>query len=392
MDAVITKILCPYCFRSFPARALRFRCEAPHCTGKEKDSIYADARGDTAVIMGRVIVPHNRMPGLGIPFKATCDTCHTVSHNPLCPYCHFELSHDIGQIDQRIVAIIGGRATGKTHYIASLITLLQHEIGKTFHLSVRILGDSSQERWTRDFYTPLFVHKTVLQPNQPAAVDPQVKAPLVFRLTFTQGYTRRVLNISFFDSAGEDLTSMTTMSIQNRYIAHADAIVFLLDPLQIPRVRQYLPAATIPAADPRAMPEYMVGRLRDLYEREHKLRATQKVKTPVAFTLSKMDVLLPLLEPGSEFHHSGNHRGYLDLDDAQSIHTEVANYLSAWINPNFCNIIRNNFAHYGYFGVSSLGEQPDATNHLASVSPLRVEDPFLWLLYQLGLVNGKKRR
>jgi hypothetical protein len=72
----------------------------------------------------------------------------------------------------------------------------------------------------------------------------------------------------------------------------------------------------------------------------------------------------------------------------QSVSTDIANYMADWINPNFCNIIETGFAAYEYFGVSSLGEQPQ-NDHLSRVSPLRVEDPFLWLLYKLGLINGK---
>ncbi|MBV9227943.1 MAG: hypothetical protein JOZ18_01425 [Chloroflexi bacterium] len=365
---------------------------APTCTGRETDSVYAEASGYGATVMGRVLVPRKRLFDFKVPFEVECDTCQHVSRTRLCPHCHFELSHDIGQIDQRIIAIIGGRATGKTHYIASLITRLQHDTGKNFDLAVRMLGDKTQERWERDFYVPLFVHKTVLQPNRPAEIDPEVKSPLIFRLTLnSEKNSRRALNISFFDSAGEDMTSLTTMSIQNRYITQADGIVFLLDPLQIPYIRQQLPAANMPPADRKASPEYIVGRLRDLFEREHKLRPMQKVKVPIAFTLSKMDTLFHLLEPGSEFHHPGQHYGYLDFDDVQSVHTEAANYLRTWINANFCNVIHDNFACYNYFGVSSLGEQPDTSNRLTAVSPLRVEDPFLWILYQLGLVKGKKR-
>jgi hypothetical protein len=166
----------------------------------------------------------------------------------------------------------------------------------------------------------------------------------------------------------------------------------LLDPLQIPSIRQQLASANFPPADLKASPEYIVGRLRDLFEREHRLRATQKVKVPVAFALSKIDALFQLLEPGSEFHHAGQHGGYLDLDDVQSVHSEIQTYLSLWLSPNFCNIIHSSFGRYNFFGVSSLGEQPDQNNRLSSISPLRVEDPFLWILQQFGLIRGKKRR
>jgi hypothetical protein len=383
--------ICPFCFYTFSLYDSCFRCIVPTCTGRTPDTIYAETRGYNPVAMGHVIVPHKRAFEFGIPLELKCDICQHVSRTRLCPSCHFTLPHDVGQINQRIIALVGGRATGKTHYIASLVTRLQHAIGRNFDITVRLLGDDTQERWERDFYIPLFVHKTVLQPTLPAGVDAQIKSPLIFRLTFTRGRQKHALNISFFDSAGEDLTSLTTMSLQNRSIAHADGIIFLLDPLQIPSVRSLIPDTNAPQADVKASPEYMAGRLRDFFERERGLRATEKVKVPVAFTLSKLDTLFPLLEAGSEFHHPGGHDGYLDLDDVQSVHTEISNYLASWINPNFCGIIHNSFARYNYFGVSSLGSQPDAGNHLSTISPLRVEDPFLWILFQHGLIQGMKR-
>ena len=392
MRAFTKPIICPFCFHSFPVTRLLFRCMIPGCQGQESDSIYAQARGYTSAIMGRILAPDQQLIALRVPQQAACDLCHNVSHTRICPHCHFELPHDVGLIDQRIVAIIGGRATGKTHYIASLINHLQHDTGKNFNLTVRMLGDNTQQRWEQDFYTPLFVNKTVLQPNLPAEVDAQVKTPLIFRLTFTHGRTRRVLNMSFFDTAGEDMTTLTNLSIQNRYIGHADGLIFLLDPLQIPQVRQQIRNIPLPPVDPRASPENIVGRLRDLFEREHHLRAEQKATTPVAFTLSKIDTLFPLLDPGSLLHTPSEHTGYLDLNDVQSVHTEIAGYLTAWINANFCRAIENNFARYNYFGISSLGEQPDPSNRLATINPLRVEDPFLWILYQLKLIPGKKRQ
>src|SRR5205085_11824558 len=120
------------------------------------------------------------------------------------------------------------------------------------------------------------------------------------------------------------------------------------------------------------------------------LRPRQKVKVPIAFTLSKVDTLIPILDPGSALQRPGDHPGHLDLEEVQSVSTEIANYLAEWINPAFLASIRNGFACYNYFGVSSLGEQPDANNRLSTVSPLRVEDPFLWLLYKLDLIKGKK--
>jgi hypothetical protein len=112
----------------------------------------------------------------------------------------------------------------------------------------------------------------------------------------------------------------------------------------------------------------------------------------VAFAFSKADTLKTILPPDSALLRSAEHFGKLDLQDIQSVSTEIGNYMQTWISPGFCQDIALKFASYCYFGVSSLGRQPDPSNHLADVSPRRVEDPFLWLLYQLNLIQGKKGR
>lgn len=385
-------ITCPFCFSSFSPQEMLFRCVSLSCSGRAADAVYATARGYAITPMGRVLPPLQRR--FGIPRFTECDLCHRETRTRLCPTCHFELSHDVGQIDQRIIAIIGGSNTGKSHYIAALITRLQHEVGANFQFGVSMLGDGTRDRWLRDFYRPLFENKTVLQPTLRGAVDSRVKNPLIFRLTLAQSNHIRALNLSFFDTAGEDMTflEVDTLGVEARYITQADGIIVLLDPLQIASVRQRLPRVNTPPPDPKAQPEFIVSRLRELFERRLNIPPSKKIKTPIAFTLSKVDTLRSIVAPDSALLRHSEHFGELDLDDVQSVSTEIGSYLKTWINLNFYEEIHLKFAHYRYFGISSLGEQPDAQNRLSSINPLRVEDPFLWILYQLGLIKGKKGR
>src|SRR5437588_79978 len=129
-------IICPFCFEEFPTEDLRLRCMKLECTGKSEDALYAHARGYASTIMGRVLVPGKGRVRHGLPYQVRCDFCNTVSHTFLCPNCHFELPHDIGQIDQKIIAIIGARASGKSHYIASLINQLEQVIAPSFQMSL----------------------------------------------------------------------------------------------------------------------------------------------------------------------------------------------------------------------------------------------------------------
>lgn len=392
-----TKITCPFCFESFGVQEIHFRCIEPQCQGWEEDTLYARKRSLQPVRKGHVFGLEKTANGrmLSIPRSARCDTCQMMSDTRLCPECHFELSHDVGQVPQRTIAIIGGRSTGKSHYIASVISALRNEVGENFKLAVRMLGDETQMRWERDFYRPLFERKTVLQPTQPGLLDARVKAPLALRLTFNNGPWKQALNISLFDSAGEDMITGDTLKVQARYIPHADGIIFMIDPLQLDSVWQQLPDASKENMDPQAHPEHILERLLDLFERQSgshllsRFGIMRKINVPVAFTLSKIDVLAPILDPGSPLMRASEHRGAVELTDIQSVSTEVVSYLRRWRLNNFCDNVEHNFSNCLYFGVSSLGQQPDDKNPVVT-NPMRVEDPLLWLLYKLNFLRGKK--
>ena len=132
------------------------------------------------------------------------------------------------------------------------------------------------------------------------------------------------------------------------------------------------------------------------------LSTTYDVKTekPVAVTLSKSDLLKTLFMDTSTLHGISSlftpskHVDYLDLSAIDTIDYEVSKLLKkSYIQ--FVTIIQAYLSNYKCFAVSSIGL--DATiqtndQHLYMLShrpnPLRVEEPLLWILYQLGLVIG----
>jgi hypothetical protein len=394
MSILTVKITCPFCFESFEAQKVKYRCVNPRCSKQEEDPIYARAHNQlTPPKMGHVFEKNEtswKSKFVELDLSARCDVCSKESSKRICPNCHFELSHDAGLIDDYIIAIIGGPNTGKGHYIATLIHRLEHEVGAEFNFSLRMLGDETRERFETDYYTPLFRRKIVIDPTRSALVETRVKQPMIFRLTIQDGHKRRAVNLSFFDSAGEDMKSLDIISTEARYICFASGIIFLLDPLQIEAVRQQVSQQVLPKLETAAEPTYIVERLRELFERQFRLSPTTRVKTPVAFVLSKMDTLLPIIDPSSAMRLTGEHFGYFNLGDAQSIHTEIENYLQYWMGSGFCNRVQSNFTKYHYFGVSSLGRAPDISGNLETISPIRIEDPFLWIMYQLGLIKGRK--
>lgn len=393
MTPMIHPIVCPFCFERSAADTVPFRCKRPACP-QEPDLVYARGQGlAQAIPMGHVIQPPKAsfFGKLRMQTSVRCDKCNVETRVRICPNCHFELSYDAGLIEQRIIAIIGGRATGKTHYIATLGQQLETVVGQNFHFALMKIGEHTQRRWYQDFYLPLYERGELLGATQSAEVNAAVKAPLIFRLTMDG----RALNLSFFDTAGEDMTTLDRMSVQARYITEADGIIFLLDPLQADDVRRRLPNVNLPTRDPNAAPDNVVTALRQLFEREKGLKPTVKIKTPVAFALSKADTLLTLdeVDSGSKLRTNSTHHGSVNMPDMIAVNTEVENYVQAWLGNNFIEIVRAGFDDYGYFTVSALGAQPTRDGRLShTVDPLRVEDPFLWLLAKLNLVPVTKGR
>src|SRR6185437_5915360 len=122
-----------------------------------------------------------------------------------------------------------------------------------------------------------------------------------------------------------DMKSVDNLSVQARYISRADGIIFLLDPLQIESVRQQLSGANLPVPDRDSAPDEIVERLVELFETQLHLGQRDHIKTPVAFTLSKIDALFPILDPSSALRRAGGgeHFGALDLRDVNSVSGEM---------------------------------------------------------------------
>ncbi len=388
----MANLLCPFCFTKSQLTDLLFRCNNSRCSGRVEDPIYADFQGlFKPDIMGQVFSPPTNFLKKAIgeaPKKANCPTCKQESFKRICPKCHYELMYDAGSTEEKIIAIIGGRSSGKSTYIATLMNRLENEVGRNFRASVSCKGDRTRDRY-KALHEILYKKQELLQPTQTAATEAETKTPMVFRITFNQNNKLKAVNLVLFDTAGEDMESLDVLSTEARYIGYADAIIFLLDPLQIPAIRQQLPDSELPKEISNAEPRYIVERLHELHEKLLNLKPNDKITKPVAFTLAKVDALFPIIDPSSVLNHTGEHLGYLNLPDVQSVHTEISTYLQNWLDLSFSNIVDVGFKNHQFFGVSALGKAP-VKGKVETIASLRVEDPLLWIFHQFGMIKGKK--
>lgn len=392
------RLTCPYCFEKFNRSQMLFRCLNPNpalCSLEPDTQLANYQRLNAPVKLGRVFVAD------GLRWRrrtvAVC-TCGVKTSKLICPYCHNNLPSQFGSTEVHTIALIGAKEAGKSHYIAVLVNELTNRIGMAFNASLNALDEQTIRRYREDFRRYVYVDRVTI-PTTPSGRQQgsSVRYPLTYRFSIKRPSWfpfngLRVSSLVFFDTAGEDLKDIDLMSTETKYLANSDGIIFLLDPLQIPAVRHQL-SQTTNLPQENTDPHDIVGRAAILIRQMRQLNPTQKITTPVALAFSKIDVVRSLFEPNSPVNQASLHNGHYDVVDGEQMNDNMRSYLSQWIGGGFDLFLQHNFENYSYFGVSSLGSQPDSNGHLGSgVAPFRVEDPLLWILHKLGIVRGRRRR
>lgn len=388
------RLLCPYCFERYPAAELAFRCVNPdpmRCPLVEDQHLARYERLERGRPLPRVFTPPRLL--FSLPTVATCD-CGTKTIKRVCPRCHNELPRELGLGRSCSIALLGAKEVGKSHFIAVLIHQLRHRVGERFQASFAALDEQTRRRYSQDFESYVFARRIVIPGTVSARAQVGVKYPLIYRLSLTQTYLgfrrQRATNLVFFDTAGEDLGDVDTMETETRYVAQSEGIVFLLDPLQIPSVRDKL-ASRVGLPSGTVHPAAIVERVIQLIRSYRGLGESQKIDTPVALAFSKIDAVRSLIEPGSPVHRAAHHDGYFDLSDAEAMNESMRAHVHSWAGPGLDAMIRHNFKHVSYFGISALGSGPDASGRLpAGATPFRVEDPLLWILHRRGIVAARR--
>ena len=402
MKLIKKDFVCPYCFTKQDLYRIKFRCQnSPTKCSLEVDHEYANFRGSPAIPMNKVFeipVPKNIIEfiqALKLPRKVECPYCNEYSANRICPNCHTELPYAIGDYKDLIISFIGAKESGKSHYIAVLINTIENHIGKLFNANLNKEGDDTIRKYREEFYNPIFKNKEIIPETRSGRADYNVKMPMVFYLTFKKknfwGKTSisNVTTLSFFDTAGEDLNAEETMKTENKYIYNSSGIILLVDPLQIIEVRNQLKSRGVNLPKVNTETEDIVSRVAKLIRTALSLPLDKLIETPIAIAFSKIDALEAILDESSSLFTLSKHDGYFNLSDAKSVNTEMENLMTEWAGFHLIQEVKHNFRNYTFFGLSALGSNPHGSNKISKLRPLRVEDPFLWLLYKNKIINGK---
>lgn len=381
--------ICPYCFSKHDLNEVNFLCaNDPEVCSNAKNRIPIKPRIDD-----------NKNKMLDLVF---CNECGKETNIKICPSCKSELPNSIGEYDNLIFTVVGDRGAGKSHYIAVLINKLMNEISSNFNYSFSAANDETISKYRRDFFNAIFRKGETIDSTRSAKIEPCVKQPLIYNFTFKgnniiESFVKSKLKnnaatIAFFDTSGEDLNSEEAMKTFDKYIYSSSGIIFLIDPLQMRSVRQKL-SKDIEAADEDREIEDLLSRTVNLIRKGNGIKIDKPIDIPVAVALSKIDTIKPLIDQSKFINYSGGrvNKGYFDLSDFEDISETVEALLRSWGGENFVNQLNSNFKNHAYFALTALGSSP-CYNRISEITPHRVEDPFLWLLYKYKLINGGRRK
>ncbi len=368
------KYICPKCFAEQDIRDVEYKCtntSRTHPCPRQKS--------------GESFRPKD-------PKHPVCDACGQPVTVRVCPKCGFELPMNIDTADSYPIAIIGAKESGKSNYVAVLINELKNAVGRSFSCSLMACGDKTISRYRTDFYNPLYRNKTCVRGSDAGDVD-----PLIYNLIFQRkgGLFHKAVNdvisLTFYDTAGENLNSQDSMMTFNKYLAHTSGIILLLDPLQLPEVRTQLNGRIRLPDENTDVTEVLSRTIEVIHQQSHNSNMAKKIDIPIAIAFTKIDAVQSLIDPSSCLNNDSTHvkLGYFDKVDFGAENDEMQSLVDSWAGQELYQLVSTNFEHFGFFGLSALGSNPDINNMISKFRPFRVTDPFLWLLAQHNIIRTK---
>lgn len=368
---MLNKFLCPRCFEIQANNSIQYICSNTSTNLKCEHAI-------------------DRMPQRPAnPKKPTCEECGQPLVTKVCPKCGGELPLNISSAKSYPIAIIGAKESGKSNYVAVLINQLKNEIGKAFNCSLMACGDKTLNRYRKEFYDPLYRQRVCVKGSDAGDVE-----PLIYSLIFQRkgGLLKKTVNnavsLTFFDTAGENLNSLDSMQTFNRYLFHSSGIILLLDPLQLPVVRDQL-QGKIRLPEENTDTNTILNRTIEIIRSgSGNTNLGKKIDIPLAIAFTKIDAVDDMIDPASCLKNDSTHirKGAFDLINFQDANEEMQSLVESWLGMELYQTVSTQFSTFAFFGLSALGSNPDADNKITKFRPFRVADPFLWILSQEKII------
>lgn len=342
------RLRCPYCYKEIPIPSyLCSGCKAGHTR------LWPGSYG---LLWHRCRWCQTRLP--------TLDALGRDRLLRICPECRHLWPKGIGESVSVHIALVGGKAVGKTSYL--MTALRQWRRAK--HAPAFI--DAAQEAQVKDRWHQLLSGEEI-EPTREVV-------PPAYTLKIQSAEQAAAKQLYLYDPGGEAFESEVQVSKQT-YYQYVDGIIFLIDALSIagepPPQRQDIEWQRAQVLKVSQTYERMMAAL-EMYAGVSKHKQYQ---VPIAVAVSKVDL--------AGLHNEiGLPTAYADMKDDPSVWAEaeaqqVRAFLCAHGLEHLLRDLELQFAHVCYFACSALG-----SSKMHESGPSRALEPLLWVVEQCTVV------
>jgi|GEM_PF-378179 len=412
------KPACPYCYTRVSSSGLFYRCLGwVNIAGKDKCKKTEDPTRVRVLSSSEAVLPSFKpdvwrsLLGLSQP----CPHCQNLTKALACPNCHSALPADFTP-DSPLFGIVGVRGSGKTVFLAvlskELVTTIPNRTGATIS---EVAGNNNallkrlantQAEMERGGSLPIPTASWSKEETVPAVFNFRLsKANLLSKALSRSGHLLRMrrkfrfkdfrstvaATFSFYDTAGEDLTSNDSAR-DLHYLAATDGLILLLDPFGFPKNREVARTRGVDETSLRDEPRVVLGALKEVLFEAERLGQKSRIRKPIAVVLGKIDAFFERVNPDDPMRSPSPRVPFFDERESLNLHERVASLISEWGGEDVLAMLDAYFETYRFFVASSLGIEPDYRAGRVSsqgIHPHRVAEPFLWLLARRGLIETK---
>lgn len=305
--------------------------------------------------------------------------------------------------ENRIITVVGPRGAGKSHFVGIVVHELLERIAPSFDGFLEASVDT-KKRYQQRFEDRLYRKSQKLEMSQEVSDNKYAPAkcmPLTFTLAIRKrkGFreTFKRCTIVFVDIEGESLKDRGGRDSLSKYIGKSSGLIFLLDAVRLPATAPRLDADAVKCAGGMcrsARPEEILDQVSDLIRKSRGLKKSDKIDIPTAVVLSKFDVVRHMVPGGLAVLDDSPHcrESAFVLLDWHNVNLDVQGLLSTWGAGTFLSRLAMKYKDYSCFAVSALGmhNNPASDGKISCPVPHRIEDPLLWILMKLKMINVRK--
>lgn len=366
----MAKFTCPFCIREYDKSKVLYVC--PDCGEATTPSRFERE-----------------------PIKCKTTDCGGLATTRKCPFCDMVIPKIALETPNLPFSIVGVSNSGKTNYI----TVMLHELGKSSGLRLA-LGHQTKETLDHqnENYRHIYEEHTRPESTQSGENMPQIW--YIKNLQKKRGSKVPTYTFTIFDGAGEDHeNNLDPASTVCRYINASKAIILVIDPLVLSKVRRggivdhdVMVNSLGGHEGETKNAESVINSVSSYIKAARGIKATKVLDIPVAVVLTKFDTILNHKAFGSQAlirNKSLTVRdGCVDTTEISQVDEEIRNWLYEIGEGAFIDVLDSQFKEYYFFGVSSYGNPPkDAFTLSDEIAPHRVLDPILWLFKKAKFID-----